>query len=114
MKFLTEDAVLSCDHNGTGHVQNHPTQGLVRISGRRVLVATDPEGRPIKLCDNIGIGMKPCLITLKVQQGYSTFLRVDGHAVCLDTVVGLTDGSPPGTVSYRVRRSGQDYVSGAA
>lgn len=110
MLLLIETGFLSCDHR-TGVVHNRPTQQLVRISGQRVLVEIDPEGRTITGCDNIGIGMKPCTTTLKVQQGYSDLLRVDGHRVCLDTVVGLTDGSPPGTVSYRVRRAGQDYVT---
>lgn len=111
MLVLVETALLSCDHNGTGVVHNRPSQELVRISGGKVLVETDPVGRQITGCDNIGIGIKPCTGTLDVQQGYSGLLRVDGHRVCLDTISGLTDGSPPGTVHYRVRRAGQDYVN---
>jgi hypothetical protein len=111
MLLLVESALLSCDHDGTGVVHNRPSQVLVRISGGRVLVETDPVGRQITGCDNIGIGMKPCTATLNLQQGYSDLLRVDGHRVCLDSVTGLTDGSPPGTVHYRVRRAGQDYVT---
>lgn len=111
MLLLIETGLLSCDHNGTGLVHNRPSQDLVRISGRRLLVESDPVLSPITSCDNIGIGMKPCTSTLNVQQGYSDLLRVDGHRACLDTVTGLTDGSPPGTVHYRVRRAGQDYVT---
>jgi hypothetical protein len=110
MRLLTEDAVVPCAHE-LGLVQNRPTQALVRIAGRRVLVETDPEGRSIRRCPNIGIGMKPCTTTLRVQKGYSSLLRVDGHRVCLDTVTGLTDGSPPGTVNYHVRSPGQGFVS---
>lgn len=114
MLLLLETGLLSCDHNGTGVVQNHPTQELVRISGRRVLVETDPVGRQLKGCDNIGIGIKPCTLTVNVEQGYSDLLKIDGHRVCLDTITGLTDGTPPGTVHYRVRRPGQDYVTQGA
>jgi hypothetical protein len=31
--------------------------------------------------------------------------------VCLDTVTGLTDGTPPGIVTYKVRHAGQALVS---
>ena len=31
---------------------------------------------------------------------------------CLDSVRGLTDGTPPGTVHYQVRSPGQDWVRG--
>jgi hypothetical protein len=55
--------------------------------------------------------MKPCLTTLKVQQGYSGLIDIQGRRVCLDTVTGLTDGTPPGTFKYSVRRPGQDLVS---
>jgi hypothetical protein len=110
MKLITEKAVLPCDHQ-LGIVQNRPTQTLVRISGQRVLVEIDPEGRAIRSCPNIGIGIKPCTTTLKVQVGYSSLLRIDSHRVCLDTVTGLTDGTPPGVVHYKVRTPGQAFVS---
>jgi len=109
MRWLTEDAVLVCAHE-TGLVGIVATQDLVSIERRRVLVATDPEGRPIVGCPNVGPTIKPCTATLKVKQGYSALLRIDGRPVCLDTVTGLTDGTPPGTVEYKVRRSGQDLV----
>jgi hypothetical protein len=52
--------------------------------------------------------------TLPVKSGYSDFVRIDGKRICLDTVTGLTDGTPPGTVEYKVRSAGQDFVSEAA
>ena len=55
--------------------------------------------------------IKPCQLTLRVQVGYSDLLRIDGRRVCLDTVTGLTDGTPPGMVPYRVRSSRQTLVS---
>jgi hypothetical protein len=110
MRILTEDALLVCDHE-LGTVQIVATQNLVTIGQRRVLIATDPEGRPIKACPNIGATIKPCTATLKVRQGYSEWVRVEARAICLDTVMGLTDGTPPGTVDYKVRNPGQDFVS---
>lgn len=110
MKILTEDAVLVCNHE-LGIVGVRPTQDLVTIGGRRVLVDNDPENRPIVACPNVGATIKPCQLTLPVQEGYSAWIRIGGRRVCLDTVTGLTDGTPPGTVRYKVRRAGQDFVA---
>ena len=114
MLWLTEDALLVCKHE-MGVVKIVATQTLVTVSGRRVLVDNDPESKSIGGCPNINpaAGMRPCLNTLKVQRGYSDFLRIDGRSVCLDTVTGLTDGTPPGVVKYLVRRAGQEFVSEA-
>jgi hypothetical protein len=109
MDLLTEDAVLCCAHE-LGLVGVVPGQRLVRIEQRPVLVATDPEQRPIVGCPMYGPTVKPCTQTLKVQVGYSALLRIDGRRVCLDTVTGLTNGTPPGTVKYRVRSPGQSLV----
>lgn len=110
MRLLTEDAVLVCAHE-LGIVGILATQDLVTISQRSVLVETDPEQRPIVGCPNTGPAIKPCTNTLAVRGGYSDLLRIDGRRVCLDTVTGLTDGTPPGTVRYKVRSPGQDLVS---
>jgi hypothetical protein len=58
----------------------------------------------------VGPAIKPCTTTLPVRVGYSDLLRIEGRRVCLDTVTGLTDGSPPGTVNYSVRAAGQALV----
>jgi hypothetical protein len=110
MKVLTEDALVVCKHE-LGKVEIKPSQDLVRIQGRLVLVATDPESKAIKGCPNIGATIKPCQLTLKVRLGYSDFVRINQHNICLDTVVGLTDGTPPGMVEYHVRQPGQTLVS---
>jgi hypothetical protein len=110
MRVLTEDAVLVCTHE-LGIVGVVATQGLVTVAGRRVLVERDPEGKPIGGCPNVGPAIKPCTATLPVRAGYSGLLRVGGRRVCLDTVTGLTDGTPPGTVQYKVRSPGQALVS---
>lgn len=111
MFWLTEDAVLVCAHE-LGIVTNTTTQKFVTIKHRRVLIENDPENRAIVGCPNTGPAIKPCTITLKVSQGYSSFIRINGHRVCLSAVSGKTDGTPPGVVIYKVRRSGQDLVRG--
>lgn len=108
MKILTEDAKLFCKH-GPGQVHNKPTQKFVTIEGRRVLVERDPEGCSITGCPSV-VPFKPCLITLVVQKGYSNFIRIDGRHICLDTVTGFTDGTPPGVAMYEVRFPGQEFV----
>lgn len=113
MLVLTEDALIVCAHE-LGEVGLAPRQDWVTVNGRKVLVDSDPEARPISKCPNIGIAIKPCQLTLKVDTGYSDFIRVDGQRVCLDTVVGKTDGTPPGVVIYHVRQPGQDFVDGNA
>ncbi|HEU5380821.1 MAG TPA: hypothetical protein VFV38_35815 [Ktedonobacteraceae bacterium] len=110
MKWLTEDAIINCKHE-LGIVQIlAPLQDLVTIEQRKVLVENNPEGKPILGCPNIGATIKPCTKTLQVETGYSDFLRIDGRRICLDTVTGLTNGTPPGVVKYVVRIPGQDLV----
>jgi hypothetical protein len=110
MRWLTQDARIVCKHE-MGIVGIVATQPLVTIAGRRVLVESDPEGRPIAGCPNYGPTIKPCTTTLRVQVGYSNLLRISNRRVCLDTVTGLTDGTPPGTVKYEVRNPGQQWVT---
>ena len=112
MKLLTEDADLVCAHRGV--VKIEPTQRLVTIDGRRVLVETDPEGKEINRCPNRGPHIKKCGKTLRVRVGYSTFVRIDGRRVCLDNLSGLTNGTPPGVVKYLVRDPGQHLVAGVS
>jgi hypothetical protein len=113
MYFLREDALLVCKHQ-LGKVNIVATQSLVTIGRRRVLVERDPEVKSIAGCPNVGATIKPCLLTLPVEIGYSAFLRIEGRRVCLDTVTGLTDGTPPGTVKYVVKSPGQNLVSEAS
>lgn len=110
MKWLTEDAVINCKHElGIVHLLL-PFQELVTIERRKVLVENNPEDKPIIGCPNIGATIKPCTKTLQVESGYSDFLRIDGRRICLDTVTGLTNGTPPGIIKYVVHSPGQDLV----
>jgi hypothetical protein len=108
MKIIITTADVRCDHEG--RVDNNPSQHWVEIDGHPVLVDNDPEGRTVKRCPNIGATMKPCTATLKVKQGFSAWIRIDGKAIVLDNLDGLTDGTVPGTVHYRVRLPGQSFV----
>jgi hypothetical protein len=113
MKFLIDTSSLKCLHKGV--VRNKPSQDWVTVAKHSVLVDNDPEGRDIDRCPNRGPhGIKPCGKTLKVRLGYSAFIRIDGHAVCLDNLWGFTDGTPPGIVKYNVVDPGQQFVAGAA
>jgi hypothetical protein len=110
MLILTELAKLVCRHE-LGAVQLDPIQALVTVEKKRVLVEPDPEGRSITGCPMYGLLIKPCLNTLKVTTGYSSVVKIDGRKMCLDTITGLTDGTPPGVVMYKVNFAGQEFVS---
>jgi hypothetical protein len=110
--LLTDRAVLVCSHE-LGIVGIAATQLFVKIDGRPILVENNPEKRPIVGCPNVGPAIKPCTTTLAVKAGYSDLLRIGGRRVCLSAVTGLTDGTPPGTVNYKVRSPGQGWVSEA-
>jgi len=108
MRFMTEDAIVVCDHqlgNVTGFA---PAQSWVTVHNRRVLVEPDPVGRTIAGCPILPPAGVQCTQTLAVQQGYSGLLNVDGRRICLDTVRGLTNGVAP--VDYSVRDPAQQLV----
>lgn len=110
MHILTEDAVIVCKHE-LGRARIVASQGFVFVRNRKVLVENDPEKRLILGCPNIGATIKPCTATLVALAGYSDLLRINNRRVCLDTVTGLTDGTPPGMVKYEVRDPGQALVT---
>jgi hypothetical protein len=110
MKLLTLDAGVFCQHQG--RVKLDACQRFVTIAGRPVLVATDPEGKSIVGCPMVPPMAKTCVTTFPVATGYSSFVRIDGRKICLDTVTGLTDGVPP--VQYTVQAPGQSLVSEVA
>lgn len=110
MLILTDEAKLVCKHE-VGRVINKPSQDFVTIEKKRVLVEDDPEGRSIKGCPVVPPIGRPCVTTLKVHTGYSDWLRIGGQRICLDTITGFTDGTPPGVVKYKVNSAGQEFVS---
>jgi hypothetical protein len=112
MNWVTVTATIKCGHDGK--VVNIASQHWVRVDGQDVLVDNDPVGRTIKACPNFGPTMKPCAATLRVIKGYSSYIRVGGHAIVLDNLDGLTDGTLPGTVHYTVRQPGETFVDADA
>ena len=112
MRLLLQRGVVRCGHDGK--VANVASQTWVRVDGSPVLVQPDPVGRAIAMCPNVGLNIKPCTSTLVVREGYSGFVRIGGRPIALETVVGFTDGTPPGLVEYTVRDPGQDFVAAAS
>ncbi len=108
MKWLTDAGHMTCAHQGS--VKMQAGQSLVRVIGNKVLVANDPVSKSISSCPNVGATIKPCTSTLKVKEGYSNFIKIVGRQVCLETIRGLTDGTPPGVVEYFVVNTGQNLV----
>ena len=110
MLVLTKRAYFLCDHGG--RADPNAQQSFVRINNSPVLVHGDPVGRRIDNCVNFNpvAGIKPCITTLKVDKGYSGFIRISGRPICLSGVEGLTDGMPAGAVKYSVHKSGQNWV----
>lgn len=110
MYWLTEKAVLNCPHQ-SGIVEIVTSQSLVRVDSMLVLVEPDPVSRKIDGCPWSGPGLKPCLQTEAVKEGYSPLITIDGKRVCLDTVTGNTNAFPPKSFSYTVRDPGQKLVA---
>jgi len=108
MEWITIASVVRCGHDGK--IQNKPSQEWLRISDKPVLRDDDPQGREINACPNYGVNVKPCRKTLKVAKGYSEWITIEGKAVVLSHLDGLTDGTVPGTVHYQVRDPKQTYV----
>lgn len=107
--LLRSDASMVCTHE-LGRVGLTPSQHWVSVGGLPLLVANDPERRPIVGCPNFTVVTKPCTSTLGVSVGYSDWLAIDGRAICLDNVVGATDGQG-GAYRYKVNSAGQTLVA---
>jgi hypothetical protein len=108
MELITTSSVVVCDHGAK--VTAIASRTWVQISDAPVLVDNDPEGRVVAACPNMGPTVKPCAKTLRVATGYSAWIRIDGQAAVMSNLDGLTDGTVPGTVHYRVRDARQSYV----
>ena len=109
MKIITEAGLISCDH-ATGIVTKLASQRFVSINSALVLVGNDPGNKPIAGCSNIAPTIKPCTMTMAVEEGKSALVFINNKPVCLETVIGGTDGTPPGLTKYRVRVPGQIFV----
>jgi hypothetical protein len=103
---ITAGSTVKCAHQGT--VQLVPSQQVLNVDGRAVLVMGDLEGKPISGCTVPATqSSKPCTTVVKMIAGAATKLRAGNKAVLLDTATGLTDGLPaPGNV-WTVQTAGQ-------
>jgi hypothetical protein len=110
--WLTEAADVRCTHR-LGKAPQQASQTWVTIEQRPILVAPDPVGRSVGGCPNIGASIKPCTTTLAINQGQSTFTRIDGRPVIRADLWGYTDGTPPGAVKYEVLDPAQILVAEA-
>lgn len=107
-ELLVLPAAIRCGHDG--RVQNDASQTWVTVATHAVLRDDDPEGREINWCPNRGVNIKACSKTLKVDIGYSVFVRLGGQRVVLANLDGKTNGTPPQAVHYQVRDPGQRFV----
>ncbi len=96
--LLTTGASIVCIHGG--RVTLTPRQATVTVQGAPVLRETDILGAPIIGCAQPpSPGTKPCTSVVSVLPGGSApTVSAGGLPVHLDTLSGITDGVPPGTV----------------
>ncbi len=110
MLIVTKKAIIICQHV-PGTVAKKASKDFVRISNSPILRGADPIGRGISKCSNVSASTKPCTSTLTVQKGHSTLAFVEGQPICMQNLSGLTDGTLPGTVKYKVANPGQNFVN---
>ena len=106
---VTSNARIICAHGG--QVTLIPKQTMVQIQGGMVMRESDLVGSPIVGCAQPpSPGSKPCTLVVSVIPGTGSSMRVTagGLPVHLDTLTGITDGVPPGTI--QVLSAGQTTV----
>lgn len=96
---LTTNARIVCAHGGQVTLLGRQTN--VTAQGAPVLRETDLIGAPIIGCTQPpSVSSKPCTTVVSVMPGGSAAkVAVVGMPAHLDSLVGMTDGVPPGTVS---------------
>lgn len=107
--FAVEGAKVRCSH-GMGYAKPRSSRAFLKFDGRAALVARDLAWNPISLCPNYGPTVKPCMNTLPLAAGFSSFVFANGAPLAFDGAKGPTDGVPPGVTSYGVRAPGQTLV----
>jgi hypothetical protein len=87
-------------HGGTVTV-TPPAPAKLTIQGISVLLQTSIQGMPITLCSNPPppAPTVPCtLVTSVLPSGFASKLQLTGQGVALDSLAGVSNGSPPGNV----------------
>ena len=95
---LTNNAVLMCNHGGK--VQVLPRQMQVSVAGGFVICDPDLVGAPITGCQVKTTALtQPCTAVVETLPGStSPTVMVAGRPVYVQTLVGVTNSRPPGTV----------------
>ena len=109
--LVTTNATILCAHGG--RVVLTPKQTTVTAGGGPILRETDLMGAPIAGCAQPpSPGSKPCTLVVSVIPGSGTsqMAFVGGLPAHTQTLSGLTDGVPPGTIM--VVDPGQTTVQG--
>jgi hypothetical protein len=107
-KVLTTGATVKCSHQGTVQVSS-AGQSVMEIGDKPVLVTGDLEGKSISGCKlTASTSTSPCVSTTSMLIGAATRMQAGGKFVLLDTAMGLTDSTPPGT--WSVEAAGQSKV----
>lgn len=104
-------SILKCAHGAD--VDLDPSQSWVKIEGAGVLVEPDTVNRPIKSCPMATPANPPCKLTITAvpAASFSSFVKIDGHGICLATATGMTNWSLLAVVPYTVASPAQDFVS---
>jgi hypothetical protein len=108
--LLNANAIILCTHGGK--VNPIPSQAKVLAGGAPVLCVPDLMGAPIAGCPVPVTGVtKPCTTVVAVTPpSWSLKVSVDGKPVYVSTLVGVTDGVPPGALTLVF--AGQATVQG--
>jgi hypothetical protein len=107
---LSASAELVCPHQDPIVIM--PSQRLLLVDGRPVLLRADLLTAKVPTCRNVGPGLTPCGGIVSIIGGLSTTLRVGGEPVALDGAYGLT-AAVPGPVRWQVRSAGQAKLEAA-
>jgi hypothetical protein len=97
-KALTSASDVQCGHQGAVQAKS---SAKLTVSGNAVLLATGVVGSPVTNCSTklTSIPTSPCTTVVSLlPTSLAQKLTVGGLPVVLDTLSGLTDGVPPGSL----------------
>jgi hypothetical protein len=103
-KALTTASDVECGHQGAVQVSS---SAKLTIGGNAVLIASGVVGSSVAHCATPASSTtSPCMTVLSVlPTSLAQKLTVGGLPVVLDTLSGLTDGKPPGSLQSSAGQS---------